>query len=85
MNLKAEEIDNSVSKTKKKRNQGSTGFFVFVDYLYALIFLSRMIVWSLGIFYCYCCMCPPLPASGIKVGSVSWVCLIDSYGFIIVE
>ncbi|KAL5130740.1 hypothetical protein HKD37_12G033752 [Glycine soja] len=37
---KLEEIDNSVSKTKKKRNQGSTGFFVFVDYLYLLIFLG---------------------------------------------
>ncbi|KAG5020934.1 hypothetical protein AAZX31_06G277300 [Glycine max] len=37
---KLEEIDNSVSKTKKKRNHGSTGFFVFVDYLYLLIFLG---------------------------------------------
>ncbi|KAL2328258.1 hypothetical protein Fmac_021685 [Flemingia macrophylla] len=36
---KLEEIDNSASKIKK-RNHGSTGFFVFVEYIFLLIFLG---------------------------------------------
>ncbi|CAJ1978960.1 unnamed protein product [Sphenostylis stenocarpa] len=37
---KLEEIDNSEAKIKKKRNHGSTRFFVFVDYLFLFIFLG---------------------------------------------
>ncbi|ESW04644.1 hypothetical protein PHAVU_011G113100 [Phaseolus vulgaris] len=37
---KLEEMDNSVAKIKKKRNHGSTRFFVFVDYLFLFIFLG---------------------------------------------
>ncbi|KAK4255472.1 hypothetical protein QN277_008471 [Acacia crassicarpa] len=36
---KLEELNESKSKNKK-RNHGSTGFFVFVDYLFILIFLA---------------------------------------------
>ncbi|KAF7805909.1 Peroxisomal membrane protein 2 [Senna tora] len=36
---KIEELDESKSKTRK-RNHGSTKFFVFVDYLFLLIFLA---------------------------------------------
>ncbi|RDX83686.1 hypothetical protein CR513_35367, partial [Mucuna pruriens] len=36
---KLEEMDNSVAKIKK-RNHGSTRFFVFVDYLFLFIFLG---------------------------------------------
>lgn len=38
--VKIEELDESVSTMKRKSNHGSTGFFVFVDYLFLLIFLG---------------------------------------------
>ncbi|KAI4333997.1 hypothetical protein L6164_018740 [Bauhinia variegata] len=37
---KLEELDDSAAKTHKKRNHGSTRFFVFVDYLFLLIFVA---------------------------------------------
>ncbi|KHN04273.1 hypothetical protein glysoja_037953 [Glycine soja] len=37
---KIEELNDSVAKSKNKRNHGSTMFFVIVDYLFILIFLG---------------------------------------------
>lgn len=37
---KIEELNESIPKSKNKRNHGSTTFFVFVDYLFILFFLG---------------------------------------------
>jgi len=37
---KIEELNESVAKSRTKRNHGSTRFFIFVDYLFILIFLG---------------------------------------------
>ncbi|KAI4322638.1 hypothetical protein L6164_022313 [Bauhinia variegata] len=37
---KLEELEDSTAKIHKKRNHGSTRFFVFVDYLFLLIFVA---------------------------------------------
>ncbi|KAL5082168.1 hypothetical protein RYX36_010589 [Vicia faba] len=38
--VKIEELNEPVAKTNRKRNHGSTSFFVFVDYFFILMFLA---------------------------------------------
>ncbi|KAK7342226.1 hypothetical protein VNO80_25170 [Phaseolus coccineus] len=58
---KLEEMDNSVAKIKKKRNHGSTRFFVFVDYLFLLIFLGFLCFIIFKIFTRTCLVADQIP------------------------